>query len=287
MRDCQMVPASMSPSGQLLLTGRWFQFVKFSNKPFSMERLLEIGTLRPQMVDMLRAAVQGRVSLIISGGTGSGKTTLLNALSSSIPDDERLITIEDAAELQLQQTHVGRMETRPANAEGRGDVRQRDLMKNALAYATGSHYYGECRGEEALDMLQAMNTGHEGSMTTIHANSPRDALKRLEQMVGMAGMPMTLASIRSQISSAVTIVVQLQRLPDGKRRMMSVSEITGIEDDVIQLQEIYRFVKEHTDEKGNIQGSFRATGVRPNFVTELKAYGIALPAGHFDATRPL
>ena len=260
---------------------------KFSNKPFSMERLLEIGTLRPQMVDMLRAAVQGRVSLIISGGTGSGKTTLLNALSSSIPDDERLITIEDAAELQLQQSHVGRMETRPANAEGRGEVRQRDLVKNALRMRPDRIIIGECRGEEAFDMLQAMNTGHEGSMTTIHANSPRDALKRLEQMVGMAGMPMTLASIRSQISSAVTIVVQLQRLPDGKRRMMSVSEITGIEDDVIQLQEIYRFVKEHTDEKGNIQGSFRATGVRPNFVAELKAYGIALPAGHFDATRPL
>jgi pilus assembly protein CpaF len=260
---------------------------KFSNKPFSMERLLEVGTLRPQMVDLLRAAVQGRISLIISGGTGSGKTTLLNALSSYIPDDERLITIEDAAELQLQQTHVGRMETRPANAEGRGDVRQRDLMKNALRMRPDRIIIGECRGEEAFDMLQAMNTGHEGSMTTIHANSPRDALKRLEQMIGMAGTPMTLSSIRSQISSAITLVIQLQRLPDGKRRLTSVSEITGMEDDVVQMQEIYRFVKEHTDEKGNILGSFRATGIRPNFLTDLKAYGIQLSASHFDSSRPL
>lgn len=260
---------------------------KFSNKPFSMERLLEVGSLRPQMVDTLRAAVQGRVSLIISGGTGSGKTTLLNALSSYVPDGERLITIEDAAELQLQQSHVGRMETRPANAEGRGEVRQRDLVKNALRMRPDRIIIGECRGEEAFDMLQAMNTGHEGSMTTIHANSPRDALKRLEQMIGMAGMPMTIASIRSQIASAITIVIQLQRLPDGKRRLVSVSEITGIEGDVVQMQEIYRFVKEHTDEKGNILGSFRATGVRPNFLTDLKAYGIQLPASHFDSSQPL
>jgi pilus assembly protein CpaF len=260
---------------------------KFSQKPFSMERLLDVGTLRPQMVDVLQAAVQGRVSLVISGGTGSGKTTILNALSSYIPDDERLITIEDAAELQLQQSHVGRMETRPVNAEGRGEVRQRDLMRNALRMRPDRIIIGECRGEEAFDMLQAMNTGHEGSMTTIHANSPRDALKRLEQMVGMAGMPMTLASTRSQISSAITLVIQLQRLPDGKRRMMSVSEITGMEGDVIQMQEIYRFVKEHTDEKGNIRGSFRATGVRPDFLSALKAYGIELPASHFDSSRPL
>jgi pilus assembly protein CpaF len=239
------------------------------------------------MVDVLKAAVRGRVSLVISGGTGSGKTTILNALSSYIPDDERLITIEDAAELQLQQPHVGRMETRPANAEGRGEVRQRELMRNALRMRPDRIIIGECRGEEAFDMLQAMNTGHEGSMTTVHANSPRDALKRLEQMVGMAGMPMSLASTRSQISSAITLVIQLQRLPDGKRRMTSVSEITGMEGDVIQMQEIYRFVKEHTDEKGNIHGSFRATGIRPDFLTELKAYGIVLPASHFDSSRPL
>ena len=260
---------------------------KFSQKPFSMERLLEVGTLRPQMVDVLQAAVRGRVSLVISGGTGSGKTTVLNALSSYIPDDERLITIEDAAELQLQQPHVGRMETRPANAEGKGEVRQRELVRNALRMRPDRIIIGECRGEEAFDMLQAMNTGHEGSMTTVHANSPRDALKRLEQMVGMAGMPMSLTSTRSQISSAITLVIQLQRLPDGKRRMTSVSEITGMEGEVIQMHEIYRFVKEHTDEKGNIHGSFRATGIRPDFLTELKAYGIVLPASHFDSSRSL
>jgi pilus assembly protein CpaF len=260
---------------------------KFSERPFSMERLIEVGTIRPQIVDFLRAAVQGRVSLIVSGGTGSGKTTLLNALSGYIPSHERLITIEDAAELQLQQPHVGRLETRPPNAEGKGEIRQRELVKNALRMRPNRIIIGECRGEEAFDMLQAMNTGHEGSMTTIHANAPRDALKRLEQMVTMAGMATTVSSIRGQIASAITVVIQLQRLPDGKRKLTSVSEITGMEGEVIQMQEIYRFVKDHTDESGNIHGSFRATGMRPNFLKELKAYGIDLPASHFDPARPL
>ncbi|MBO0755357.1 MAG: CpaF family protein [Bradyrhizobiaceae bacterium] len=260
---------------------------KFSERPFNMERLIDIGTLRPQIVDLLTAAVHGRISLIISGGTGSGKTTLLNALSAHIPPLERLITIEDAAELQLQQPHVGRMETRPPNAEGRGEIRQRELVKNALRMRPNRIIIGECRGEEAFDMLQAMNTGHEGSMTTIHANSPRDALKRLEQMVGMAGTSMTSDSIRSQIASAITLIIQLQRLPDGKRRVISVCEITGMQDDDIQVQEIIRFVKESTDENGNIHGSFRATGIRPLFLTELKAYGITLPDSHFDSTTPL
>jgi pilus assembly protein CpaF len=260
---------------------------KFSERPFNMERLGDIGTIRPQMVDVVKAAVQGRISLIISGGTGSGKTTLLNALSGYIPAHERLITIEDAAELQLQQPHVGRMETRPPNAEGRGEIRQRELVKNALRMRPDRIIIGECRGEEAFDMLQAMNTGHEGSMTTIHANTPRDALKRLEQMVGMAGTSMTNESIRSQIASAITLVIQLQRLPDGKRRVTSVSEITGMDSDVIQVQEIFRFVKESTDESGNIRGSFRATGIRPLFLAELKAYGIELPDSHFDPTAAL
>jgi pilus assembly protein CpaF len=260
---------------------------KFAERALSMERLVDVGTIRPPIVDVLKAAVRGRVSLIISGGTGSGKTTMLNALSSYIPPDERLITIEDAAELQLQQIHVGRLETRPPNAEGRGEIRQRELVKNALRMRPDRVIIGECRGEEAFDMLQAMNTGHEGSMTTIHANSPRDALKRLEQMVTMAGMTSTVGSIRSQIASAITIVMQLQRLPDGKRRVVSVSEITGMEDEEIQIQDIYRFVKEHTDETGNIHGTFRATGVRPNFLRELKAYGIDLPVSHFDSSRPL
>ncbi len=260
---------------------------KFSEKPFSMDRLLAVGSIRPQMIEVLKASVQGRVSLLISGGTGSGKTTLLNALSSYIPQDERLITIEDAAELQLQQPHVGRLETRPSNTEGKGEVRQRDLVKNALRMRPDRIIIGECRGDEAFDMLQAMNTGHEGSMTTIHANTPRDALKRLEQMVSMAGMPMTTASIRSQIASAIKVVVQLQRLPDGKRRVTSVGEITGMEGDIIQMHEIYRFVKEHTDEKGNIHGNYRATGIRPNFLGDLKAYGIELSAAHFDSSKPL
>ena len=255
---------------------------KFAEKPFEVESLVEIGTLRPPMADVLKAAVQGRVSLIISGGTGSGKTTLLNALSRAIPEEERLITIEDAAELQLQQLHVGRLETRPPNAEGKGEIRQRELVKNALRMRPDRIIIGECRGEEAFDMLQAMNTGHEGSMTTIHANSPRDALKRLEQMVAMAGMAMTGGSVRSQIASAITLVIQLQRLPDGKRKITSVSEITGMEGEAIQTHEIFRFVKDHVDAAGNIHGSFRASGVRPTFLQDLKAYGVDLPAAHFD-----
>jgi len=259
---------------------------KFSERPFDMEKLIEVGSIRPQMVELLRSAVQGRISIIVSGGTGSGKTTLLNALSNYIPADERLITIEDAAELQLQQPHVGRLETRPSNAEGKGEIRQRELVKNALRMRPDRIIVGECRGEEAFDMLQAMNTGHEGSMTTIHANSPRDAMKRLEQMVAMAGMSMSPGSIRSTIASALRIVIQLQRLPDGRRRAMSISEITGMEGEIIQMQEIFRFVKEHTDEHG-IHGSYRATGVRPSFLQELKAYGIDIPAGYFETSQPL
>src|SRR5450631_1331079 len=259
---------------------------KFSERPFSMDKLIEIGSVRPQMVDTLRVAVQGKISILVSGGTGSGKTTILNALSSYIPADERLITIEDAAELQLQQPHVGRLETRPANAEGKGEIRQRELVRNSLRMRPDRIIVGECRGEEAFDMLQAMNTGHEGSMTTIHANSTRDALKRLEQMVAMAGLQMSPGSIRSTIASAVRLIIQLQRLPDGKRRVLDISEITGMEGDVIQMQEIYRFVKERTDEHG-IHGSFRATGVRPNFLQDLKAYGIEVPTSYFDSSAPL
>ena len=260
---------------------------KFSERRFDMVRLVEVGTLTPQIVDLLKAAVIGRISLAISGGTGSGKTTLLNALSSFIPHHERLITIEDAAELQLQQPHVGRLETRPPNAEGKGEIRQRELVKNALRMRPDRIIIGECRGEEAFDMLQAMNTGHEGSMTTIHANTPRDALKRLEQMVSMAGMTTTVESIRGQIASAITLVIQLQRLPDGKRKLTSVSEIDGMSGDAIKVQEIFRFVKERTDAAGNIHGSFQATGVRPNFLLELKSYGIEIPSGHFDPERRL
>jgi pilus assembly protein CpaF len=260
---------------------------KFAERVFNLERLVAVGALRPAMVDVLAAAVEGKVSAIITGGTGSGKTTLLNAMSQYIPSRERLITIEDAAELQLQQPHVGRLETRPANVEGKGEIRQRDLVRNALRMRPDRIIVGECRGEEAFDMLQAMNTGHEGSMTTIHANSPRDALKRLEQMVGMTGLPMTLSAIRSQIASALTLVVQVQRLPDGSRRVTSVSEITGMEGEVIQMHEIFRYVKEFTDAAGKMHGSFKATGIRPQFLADLKAYGIEIPSSHFDPTQSL
>ncbi len=260
---------------------------KFAQRAFNMERLVDVGALRPAMVEVLAAAVGGKVSAIISGGTGSGKTTMLNGLSNYIPHHERLITIEDAAELQLQQPHVGRLETRPANIEGKGEIRQRDLVRNALRMRPDRIIIGECRGEEAFDMLQAMNTGHEGSMTTIHANSPREALKRLENMVGMAGMPMTMSAIRSQIASALTLVVQVQRFPDGARRVTSISEITGMEGEVIQMHEIFKFVSAFTDKDGKLHGSFKATGIRPQFIAKLKAYGFEVPASYFDPAATL
>jgi pilus assembly protein CpaF len=277
--DGSRVNAAVRP---IAVDGPLVSIRKFSKRPFSMDRLVDIGALKPPIAEVLKAAVHGRISIIVSGGTGSGKTTMLNALSSFISPKERLLTIEDAAELQLQQPHVGRLETRPPNAEGRGEIRQRELVKNALRMRPDRIILGECRGEEAFDMLQAMNTGHEGSMTTIHANTPRDAVRRMEQMVGMAGMPMPPNAVRGQIASAIQLVVQLQRLSDGKRRLMSVTEITGMEGDVIQMQEIFRFVRESVDEQGNIIGSFRATGVRPKFLHELRSHGIDLPGSYFD-----
>jgi pilus assembly protein CpaF len=284
LRDGSRVNVAVRP---IAVDGPLVSIRKFAERVLDMDRLVELGTLRPAMSEVLAAAVAGKVSTLIAGGTGSGKTTMLNALSNFIPARERLITIEDAAELQLQQPHVGRLETRPANIEGKGEVRQRDLVRNALRMRPDRIIIGECRGEEAFDMLQAMNTGHEGSMTTIHANSPRDALKRLEQMVGMAGSPMTLNAIRSQIASAITLVVQVQRLPDGARRLTSVSEITGMEGDVIQMHEIFKFVKDFTDAKGTLHGSFKATGIRPRFLSDLKAYGIDVSPACFDPARTL
>ena len=260
---------------------------KFSKKPMNLSKLVEIGALRPAMAELLAAAVKARVTTIISGGTGSGKTTMLNALSSFISDRERLITIEDAAELQLQQPHVARMETRPPNVEGKGEIRQRDLVKNALRMRPERIILGECRGEEAFDMLQAMNTGHEGSMATIHANNPREAISRLEQMIGMAGLPMTLTSIRGQIAAAVRLIVQLSRMSDGKRRVMSIAEITGMEGEILQMQEIYKYVRTATREDGTVEGHFQATGIRPRFLTDLVAKGIKLPASFFDPSQPL
>jgi len=224
--DGSRVNVAVRPIG---VDGPLVSIRKFSKKPFNLNKLVEIGALKPQMADLLAASVKARVTTIISGGTGSGKTTMLNALSAFISDKERLITIEDAAELQLQQPHVARMETRPPNIEGKGEIRQRELVKNALRMRPERIILGECRGEEAFDMLQAMNTGHEGSMATIHANNPREAISRLEQMIGMAGLPMTIASIRGQIAAAIRMIVQLQRLSDGKRRVTSIAEITGLE----------------------------------------------------------
>jgi pilus assembly protein CpaF len=260
---------------------------KFSKKPLHLNRLVEVDALRPQMGELLAAAVKARVTCVISGGTGSGKTTMLNALSAFISDKERLITIEDAAELQLQQPHVARMETRPPSIEGKGEIKQRDLIKNALRMRPERIILGECRGEEAFDMLQAMNTGHEGSMATIHANNPREAISRLEQMIGMAGLPMTIASIRGQIAAAIRIIVQLSRLSDGKRKVTSIAEITGMEGDIIQMQEIYRFVRTATLEDGTIQGHFAATGIRPRFLADLVAKGIRIPGSYFDPGHPL
>jgi pilus assembly protein CpaF len=254
---------------------------KFAKRAFDMEALVRNGALSATMGRVLAEAVRARLSIVISGGTGSGKTTFLNALSRYISSKERLITIEDAAELQLQQPHVGRLETRPPNMEGRGEIRQRELVKNALRMRPDRIIVGEVRGEEAFDMLQAMTTGHEGSMTTVHANTPRDAVSRLEQMVGMAGFPMTESSIRSQIGSAIRIIVQLQRFADGRRRVTSISEITGMDGAVIQMQEVFKFMR---SAQGG--GEFRATGLRPMFVQALVENGAELPAHAFHPGAP-
>jgi pilus assembly protein CpaF len=282
--DGSRVNVAVRPIG---VDGPLVSIRKFSKKPFNLNKLVEISALRPQMAELLAAAVKARITTIISGGTGSGKTTMLNALSAFISEKERLLTIEDAAELQLQQPHVGRMETRPPNIEGKGEIRQRELVKNALRMRPDRIILGECRGEEAFDMLQAMNTGHEGSMATIHANTPRDALSRLEQMIGMAGLPMTIASIRGQIAGAVRMIVQLQRLSDGKRRVISIAEITGLEGDIIQMQEIFKFVRTGTAPDNSVIGHFQATGVRPRFLAELTTMGIKIPGSYFDPSQPL
>ena len=260
---------------------------KFAKQAYSLDRLVTVGALRAPMAMLLAAAVKTRVSMIISGGTGSGKTTMLNALSNNISVRERLITIEDAAELQLQQPHVGRLETRPPNIEGTGEIRQRELVRNALRMRPDRIIIGEVRGEEAFDMLQAMNTGHEGSMTTIHANTPRDAIARLEQMIGMAGFRMAPASIRTQIASAIRLVIQLQRLSDGTRRVVNVSEITGMEGDIVQMQSIFEFVQLGIEPDGVVRGEFRATGTRPKFLEQIKIAGILIPKDTFDPSRPL
>jgi pilus assembly protein CpaF len=284
LADGSRVNVAVRPIG---VDGPLVSIRKFSKKPISLNKLVEFNALRPPMAEVLAAAVKARVTCIISGGTGSGKTTMLNALSAFISEKERLLTIEDAAELQLQQPHVGRMETRPPNIEGKGEIRQRELVKNALRMRPDRIILGECRGEEAFDMLQAMNTGHEGSMATIHANTPRDAISRLEQMIGMAGLPMTVASIRGQIANAIRLIVQLSRLSDGKRKVTSIAEVTGLEGDIIQMQEIFKFVRTGTGPDNAVIGHFQATGVRPRFLNDLVAMGIKIPGTYFDPSQPL
>jgi pilus assembly protein CpaF len=260
---------------------------KFAARPFTLDLLVANGTITEEVMILLKGIVQSRLNVLISGGTGSGKTTMLNAMSRYIDGRERIITIEDAAELQLQQVHVARMETRPPNVEGRGEIRQRELVKNALRMRPDRIIVGEVRGGEAFDMLQAMNTGHDGSMTTVHANTSRDALSRLEQMIGMADLDLSARSMRAQIASALHIVMQLQRLSDGRRKLVSLTEVTGMEGEVVQLQEIFRFVRRRTDTDGTVHGEFRATGIRPKFMNELQTRGIEVPPRAFDPDRVL
>ncbi|SCW85067.1 pilus assembly protein CpaF [Sphingobium faniae] len=274
LADGSRVHAIVPP---LAVDGSLLSIRKFASVPINMAKLVALGSIPEAVADVLQAVVAGRRNILISGGTGSGKTTLLNAMSASIAVDERILTIEDSAELQLQQRHVARLETRPANLEGRGEVTQRDLVKNALRMRPDRIIVGEVRAGEAFDMLQAMNTGHDGSMTTVHANTPRDALARLEQMIGMSGIDISPRSARAQIASAINVVVQVGRLADGRRRLLSLSEITGMEGEVITMQEIFRFRMTGRDEHGAVLGRFEATGIRPHFLGELTDRGLHLP----------
>jgi pilus assembly protein CpaF len=269
------------------IDGPMISIRRFAHIPLRMENLVgdALKTLTPEMAQMLEALIKGKVNILISGGTGAGKTTLLNILSSYIPESERVVTIEDAAELQMQQPHVVRMETRPMNIEGKGEITQRALVRNALRMRPDRIVIGEVRGAEAFDMLQAMNTGHEGSLTTIHANAPRDAISRLENMIGMANLNLPHKAARQQIASAITVVIQVLRLIDGRRKLTSIQEITGMEGEVITMQEIFAFKQTGLDPDGRVQGYFQASGVRPKFTERLRAFGSALPDAMFDPTR--
>ena len=270
----------------IAIDGSLVSIRKFKKDKLGIDDLVKFGAFTEEMAVYLQAAVATRLNLIVSGGTGSGKTTTLNALSSFIDDSERILTIEDTAELQLQQTHVGRMESRPPNVEGKGAVTPRDCLKNALRMRPDRIIVGETRGEEVIDMLQAMNTGHDGSMTTIHANSARDGVARLENMIAMAGIEMPLKAVRSQISSAVNLIVQASRLQDGSRRMTSITEITGMEGDVISMQEIFRFQRVGLTPDNKIIGHFTATGVRSAFSERFRMWGYDIPASIYEPFRP-
>ena len=279
LKDGSRVNAIIPP---LSLDGPVLSIRRFGAEPLRMLALIDKKALTKDIADMLEMCVKARLNCVISGGTGAGKTTLLNALSAYIPEDERIVTIEDSAELQLQQPHVVRLETRPPNIEGRGEVTQRDLVRNALRMRPDRIVIGEVRGGEAIDMLQAMNTGHDGSLTTIHANTPRDALARMETMIQMTGMRLSDRAMRQQIASAVNLVVQVARHSDGGRRLTSISEITGMEGETITMQEIFQYERTGVDTHGQIIGRFRPTGIRPRFAERLKACGLQLPRVFFE-----
>src|SRR6202140_3502683 len=266
----------------LALDGPSMSIRRFGANPLKLEDLLNFKAFTPEMAMLLEAAIKARLNIVISGGTGCGKTTLLNTLSSFIPHDERIVTIEDAAELQLQQDHIVRLERRPANIEGKGAVNTRDLVRNALRMRPERIIIGECRGGEALDMLQAMNTGHSGSMTTLHANTPRDAQARLETMIMMAGMELPIKAMRQQIASAVDLIIQANRLQGGPRKVTSITEVMNMEQDMIIMQDIFRYKQSGIDQNGRAFGQFEATGVRPSFVNRLEAAGIKLPSNLFQ-----
>ena len=279
LKDGSRVNAIIPP---LAIDGPILSIRRFGSSPLTAEKLIQNKALTYPMLEMLRAAVQARLNIVISGGTGAGKTTLLNALSSFISEKERIVTIEDSAELQLRQDHVVRLETRPPNVEGKGAIRQRELVINALRMRPDRIVLGEVRGEEAMDMLQAMNTGHDGSLTTIHANTPRDGLARLETMCMMGDIRLPDKAIKMQIASAIHLIVQVARMGDGSRRITHITELTGAYSDVISMQDIFVFEKEGLGESGKVKGRFRSTGIVPKFTERLKAAGIPIPAGLMD-----
>jgi pilus assembly protein CpaF len=279
LQDGSRVNAIIPP---LAIDGPVVSIRRFGADPLKMAMLVENKALTKDIADMLQMCVTARLNTVISGGTGAGKTTLLNALSAYIPESERIVTIEDSAELQLQQPHVVRLETRPPNIEGRGEVTQRDLVRNALRMRPDRIVIGEVRGGEAIDMLQAMNTGHDGSLTTVHANTPRDALSRLETMIQMTGMRLSERAMRQQVASAIDLVLQVARLSDGTRRVTSISEITGMEGDTITMQEVFMYERTGINAQGEVLGRFRPTGIRPRFAERLKACGLQLPRVFFE-----
>ncbi|MGE0104050.1 MAG: CpaF family protein [Blastocatellales bacterium] len=279
LQDGSRVNAIIPP---LSIDGPILSIRRFGADPLTIKNLVELKALTPQLVQVLEACVKARLNVLISGGTGAGKTTMLNCLSGFIPIDERLVTIEDSAELLLQQPHVVRLETRPPNIEGKGEVTQRNLLRNALRMRPDRIIVGEVRGDEAIDMLQAMNTGHDGGMTTIHANSPRDALARLETMIAMSNLRISDKAMRQQVSSAINLIIQVSRLSDGSRKVTSVSEIIGMEGEIITMQEIFRFVRTGVGQQGEVIGQFRPTGIRPRFSERLEQYGFKLPPHIFE-----